>query len=112
MQLYVFPPSPNSLRCQVVANQLGIELELIPLDLAGGAQTSDEFIALNPNHKIPTLVDGDFVLWESTAIMIYLCHKNPGSGLIPEDIRERSQAVQWMSWNTAHWGPACGIFIF
>ena len=112
MQLYVFPPSPNSLRCQVIANQLGIELELIPLDLAGGAQMSDEFIALNPNHKIPTLVDGDFVLWESTAIMIYLCHKNPGSSLIPEDIRERSQAVQWMSWNTAHWGPTCGIFIF
>ena len=112
MQLYVFPPSPNSLRCQVVANQLGIELELISLDLAGGAQMSDEFIALNPNHKIPTLVDGDFVLWESTAIMIYLCHKIPGSSLIPEDIRERSQAVQWMSWNTAHWGPTCGIFTF
>ena len=112
MQLYVFPPSPNSLRCQVVANQLGIELELITVDLQTGAQMSDEFVALNPNHKIPTLVDGDFALWESTAIMIYLCHKNPGSGLIPEDVRERAQAVQWMSWNTAHWGPTCGIFTF
>ena len=112
MQLYVFPPSPNSLPCQVVANQVGIELELISVDLGSGAQMGDEFVKLNPNHKIPTLVDGDFVLWESTAIMIYLCHKRPGSSLIPEDLQERVQAVQWMSWNTAHWGPTCGIFTF
>ena len=112
MQLYVFPPSPNSLPCQVVANQVGIELEIISVDLHTGVQMSDEFVKLNPNHKIPTLVDGDFVLWESTAIMIYLCHKSPGSSLIPEDLQERVQAVQWMSWNTAHWGPTCGIFTF
>ena len=112
MQLYVFPPSPNSLRCQVVANQLGIELELITVDLQTGAQMNAEFVALNPNHKIPTLVDGDFVLWESNAIMIYLSHKKPGNNLIPEDLQERALAVQWMSWNTAHWGPTCGIFTF
>ena len=112
MQLYVFSPSPNSLCCQAVANQLGIELELISVDLASGAQMSDEFVALNPNHKIPTLVDGDFVLWESSAIMIYLCHKKPGSSIIPEDLQERVKTVQWISWNTAHWGPTCGIFTF
>ena len=112
MQLYVFPPSPNSLRCQAVANQLGIELELITVDLQSGAQMNAEFVALNPNHKIPTLVDGDFVLWESSAIMIYLCRKKPVNSLIPEDLQEQARAVQWMSWNAAHWGPTCGIFTF
>ena len=112
MQLYVFPPSPNSLRCQAVANQLGIELELVPVDLPGGAHMKDEFIALNPNHKIPTLVDDDFVLWESSAIMVYLAHQRPGTDLIPEDVKERARTVQWTFWNTAHWGPTCGIFTF
>ena len=54
MQLYIFPPSPNSLCCQAVANQAGIELELIPVDLPGGGHMAPEFIKLNPNHKIPT----------------------------------------------------------
>ena len=112
MQLYVFPPSPNSLRCQAVANQAGIELELVPVDLPGGAQMNDEFVALNPNHKIPTLVDNDFVLWESTAIMLYLAQKGPGASLISEDLKERVTVAQWVSWTTAHWGPACRIFAF
>lgn len=112
MQLYVFPPSPNSLRCQAAANQLGIELELITVDLGSRGQMDDEFVALNPNHKIPTLVDGDFVLWESSAIMLYLAQAQPGNDLIPEDLREQARMVQWLFWNTAHWGPTCGIFTF
>ena len=112
MKLYVFPPSPNSLRCQAVANQLGLELELITVDLASGAQMNAEFVALNPNHKIPTLVDGDFVLWESSAIMLYLAQTHPDNDLIPEDLRERALVRQWLFWNEAHWGPTCGIFTF
>lgn len=112
MQLYVFPPSPNSLRCQAVANELGIELELIPVNVLGGAQMSDDFIALNPNHKIPTLVDGDFVLWESGAIMLYLAQVQPDSNLIPGNLQDRTRMSQWLYWNAAHWGVACGIYIF
>ena len=112
MQLYVFPPSPNSLRCQAVANQLGIELELISVDLAGGAQMNADFVALNPNHKIPTLVDGDFVLWESGAIMLYLARMKPGNDLAPEDLQARASMAQWLFWNASHWGPTCGIFTF
>ena len=112
MQLYVFPPSPNSLRCQAVANQLGIELELITVDLGGHAQMDAEFVALNPNHKIPTLVDGDFVLWESSAIMMYLAQVKPDNDLIPGDLQDRARMAQWLFWNTAHWGPTCGIFTF
>ena len=112
MQLYYFPPSPNSLRCQAVANQLGIKLELIQVDLHSGAQMSDDFIALNPNHKIPTLVDGDFVLWESGAIMSYLAEAQPDNNLIPDNLQDRARMAQWSYWNYAHWGAVCGIFIF
>ena len=115
MQLYVFPPSPNSLRCQAVANQLGIELELIPVDFGNPAQTEAEFKALyvaNPNHKIPTLVDGDYTLWESSAIMLYLSWKQPDNNLVPDNLQDRASMSQWLYWSASHWGPACTIFIF
>lgn len=112
MQLYIYPPSANSLRCQAVANQVGIELELISVDLQGDAQLSDEFVALNPNHKIPTLVDDDFVLWESNAIMLYLGGQNPASNLIPEDLKERAELAKWLFWDIAHMGPTCSIFTY
>lgn len=112
MQLYVFPPSPNSLRCQAVANQLGLELDLVTIDLGSGEQMNEDFVALNPNHKIPTLVDGDLVLWESSAIMLYLAGKKPGNDLVPEEPQARARMMQWLFWNECHWGPTCGIFTF
>jgi glutathione S-transferase len=111
MKLYTFPPSPNSLRVFAVAHDLGQALELVPVDLTRGEHLEPEYIKLNPNHKIPTLVDDDFVLWESTAIMLYLAYKS-GGRLIPAEPRPRAQMHQWMSWNTAHLAPACGIFLF
>ena len=112
MQLYIFPPSPNSLRCQAVANQVGIELELINVDLQTGANLQPDFVALNPNHKIPTLVDGDFVLWESGAIMLYLARSKPQSGLIPQDAQAHADMMKWLFWNECHWGPSLAIFTF
>ena len=112
MQLYVFPPSPNSLRCQAVANQVGIDLELVTLDLMSGAHVNPDFIALNPNHKIPTLVDGDYVLWESSAIMLYLARSGADNDLVPEDLQARARMMQWLFWNECHFAPACGTFTF
>lgn len=111
MKLYTFAASPNSLRVFAVAHELGQDLELVPVDLTKGEHLKPEFLKLNPNHKIPTLVDGDFVLWESTAIMLYLAYKGGGK-LIPADPKPRAQMHQWISWNTAHMGPACATFLF
>lgn len=111
MKLYTFPASPNSLRVFAVAHELGLDLEMVPVDLTKGEHMKPEFLKLNPNHKIPTLVDGDFVLWESGAIMLYLAYK-AGGRLIPADPKPRAQMHQWLAWNTAHMGPACQIFLF
>jgi len=112
MQLYIFPPSPNSLCCQATANQAGIELELIPMNLPGGDHMNPEYLKVNPNHKVPTLVDGEFTLWESGAIMLYLAQQAPDSKQIPDDPRQRAEMMQWMFWRSAHFGPACSIYIF
>ena len=112
MKLYHFPPSPNSRRVLAVANHLGIKLDLESVDLPKGEHLKPDFVKLNPNHKIPTLEDGDFVLWESTAIMLYLLSKKPGSSLYSNDLKIQADINRWLFWNIAHWSPACGIFIF
>ncbi len=71
-----------------------------------------EFLHLNPNHMIPTLVDGDFVLWESNAIMQYLCSKAQNNTLFPSNPRIQADIVRWQFWQAGHFGSACGTFIF
>jgi glutathione S-transferase len=112
MKLYTFPASPNSLRVTAVAYQAGIPLEIVPVDLPKGEHMSPDFIRLNPNHKIPTLVDGDFVLWESGAIMHYLAELKPRSKLVPKDRHQRMHLHQWMYWNGTNFQPAAQILIF
>lgn len=111
MKLYHFPASPNSRRVLATIYQLGLQVELETVDLARGEQLKRDYLRLNPNHMIPTLVDDDFVLWESTAIMQYLCSKRPNT-LWPSEPRAQADVSRWLCWNLAHWNAACNIFIF
>jgi glutathione S-transferase len=83
-----------------VANELGIELETHTVDLRGGEQRAPEYLALNPNGKVPTLVDGDTVLWESNAIMCYLAGKGD-TELWPKSAK-RYDILRWMFWESNH----------
>lgn len=112
MKLYHFPISPNSRRVVAVIHHLGLECELIALDLTKGEHLTPEFISLNPNHMIPTLVDGDTVLWESNAIMQYLCGKVGDDSLWPKDPKKQAEVSRWLFWQAAHFGSACSVFIF
>ena len=88
MKLYAFPPSPNTWKVRAVAAHLGIPLELEIVDLIKGGSHSPDYLAINPTGRTPTLVDGDFKLWESTAIMQYVASQKPNS-LWPNDARTR-----------------------
>ena len=111
MKLYHFPPSPNSRRVLATIHELGLDVELVTLNLARGEQLQRDYLRLNPNHMIPTLVDDDFVLWESVPIMQYLCSKTDNS-LWPQEPRAQADVSRWLCWNLAHWNTACGIFIY
>src|SRR3546814_3174410 len=79
--------------------------------MAGGLKAAD-YARLNPKMKAPTLVDGVRVLWESSAIMAYLCIK-VGSDLWPaRQPAEQVEVLRWLSWNDGHWAPAVGPFYF
>jgi glutathione S-transferase len=112
IELYVFPPSPRAFKVMAIANHLGIDTTLHIVDLVKGDQKTPQYAALNPNMRIPTLKDGDYVLWESNAIGQYLANKKPGSGLFPEDERTRLDVTRWQFWDLAHWDPECAVFIF
>ncbi|MEJ0013712.1 MAG: glutathione S-transferase family protein [Bauldia sp.] len=105
MKLYNANSSPNALRVRLVIYELGIEIEKIDIDLRGGNRTP-EYLKLNPNAKVPVLVDGDLVLWESRAINAYLAGKFPEKGLYPAELRHRAIIDQWSYWQAIHLGPA------
>ena len=112
MKLYGFPPSPNTWKVRAVAAHLGLPLELQFIDLTKGQQRTPDYLALNPTGRTPTLVDGDFVLGESTAIMQYLADQTPNT-LWPNDVRARADIVRWQCWQLAHWnGEACQPLVF
>lgn len=107
MELYTFPPSPNHVRVMALINELGLPVDLVLLDLTKGETNTDEFKGINPNGKIPTLVDGETVVWESHAIMLYLAEKHD-SKLLPKELAPKTEMNQWMCWNLAHFAPALG----
>jgi glutathione S-transferase len=112
MKLYHNPLSPNVRRVRLTAAVLGIALEEKKLDFAKGEHKNPEYLALNPNGAVPTLVDGDFVLTESRAIMQYLASKKPESGLLPRDEAARADVTRWQFWDAAHFSPQMGTLAF
>ena len=110
MKLYGFPPSPNTWKVRAVAAHLRVPLELEFIDLT--KPRTPDYLAINPTGRTPTLVDGDFTLSESNAIMQYLASRTFNS-LWPDDVRTRVDIVRWQSWQLAHWSAdACLPLIF
>lgn len=112
MKLYVNVLSPNVRRARLTAAVLGLALDEIAIDFAKNEQKSPAYLALNPNGVVPTLVDGDFVLTESRAIMQYLATKKPEAGLLPRDERGRADVTRWQFWDSSHFSPQVGTLAF
>ena len=99
-------------RVLALAKHLHSAAELIEVDMMGGGLRTPEFVALNPNMKAPVLVDGDLVLWESSAIMAHLCIK-AGSDMWPaNNPSEQVQVLRWLTWCDSHWAPPVAHFYF
>jgi glutathione S-transferase len=112
MKLYGFPASPNTWKVRAVVAHLDLPVEDVLVDLGKGEQRGPDYLGLNPTARTPTLVDGDFVLWESTAIMQYLASQKPNA-LWPNDLRSQADITRWQSWYLQHWSAsACTPLIF
>jgi glutathione S-transferase len=105
MKLYHFP-SPNPQKVTFALKELGLDCEIVPVDLAKGEQRQPEFLAINPLGRVPVLVDGDLTLTESHAILAYLGDKT--GRLWPSSTAERADALQRLFTLSQHIMPAAG----
>ena len=99
MKLYEFAPT-RSIRVRWTLQELGVDFETITVDLLAGEHRSPAFLKINPAGKLPVLVDGDMVLTESVAIVLYLAEKYRDKGLIPLDPQQRAQMIRWLLFTT------------
>jgi GSH-dependent disulfide-bond oxidoreductase len=101
--------TPNGWKVSITLEELELPYTLHKIDLASGAQKEPWFTAINPNGRIPAVVDrdeGDFAIFESGAIMLYLAEKT--GRLLPADPKGRSRAVQWLMFQMGGVGPMMG----
>jgi glutathione S-transferase len=95
MKLYEFGPT-RSIRARWTLQELGVDFEPIRVNLVAGENRRPEFLKINPAGKLPVLVDGNVVLTESVAIVLYLAEKYADKGLLPADREERAQVNRWL----------------
>lgn len=99
MKLYEFGPT-RSIRARWTLQELGVEFESVLVNLMLGEHRSPEFRKINPAGKLPALVDGDLILTESIAIVLYLGEKYPDKAFIPADPVQRAQLYRWLLFTT------------
>jgi glutathione S-transferase len=100
----------SSRKACAVARYLKSPVEFRYLDLAKGDQQKPAYLAVNPNGKVPTLIDGEHIVWEADAVMCYLARR-AGSDLWPDDLRQ-IDVIRWFSWNAQHFYRHAGTLYF
>lgn len=111
IDLYGFT-GPNVRKVVIALAELGLEYRVIWVDITAGDQFAESYRAVNPNSKVPALVDHDgpdgrtVTLFESAAILLYLAEKT--GRLLPDDPERRWTAVSWLAWQVANHGPMAG----
>lgn len=103
--------TPNGYKISIMLEELGIPYKVVPINLQEEIQYGPEFTAINPNQKIPAIVDPDvdgppITIFESGAILIYLAEKY--GGFLPKDPRGRAEVFQWLMYQMSHLGPITG----
>lgn len=111
IHLYTWP-TPNGHKAQIMVEEIGLPYSVHAVDITRGEQFAPDYLTLNPNNKVPTIVDDDgpdgrpYAVFESGAILVYLAEKT--SQLIPTDPAERYQVIQWLMWQMGNLGPMFG----
>lgn len=111
MKVYADPITINCRKVIAGLEFIGAPYELVHVDYFKGEQKAEPFISLNPNASVPALVDGDFVLWESNAILQYAADKVGNHTAYPSELRSRADVNRWLLWESSSWFPSCYVFL-
>ena len=98
--------TPNGWKASVALEELDVDYNVVPIDLAAQDQKAPDYLAICPNGRIPALVDDGFAVFESGAILVYLAEKH--QRLMPQDVQGRSVVMQWLMFQMGGVGPMMG----
>lgn len=108
-------PTPNGHKVSILIEELGLENEVVPIDINTGAQFSDDFLTISPNNRIPAIMDHEpadrsapISVFESGAILMYLAEKEGKFLPHPQNTRARTCVIEWLMWQIAGLGPMAG----
>ena len=104
---FYYHPSPNPAKVALFLEETGLDYEVVPIDTRKGEQFDPDFLAINPNAKTPALTDGDTVLFDSSAILLYLAEKS-GKFVVPGTSAHRSAFLSWLMFLASGIGPYSG----
>lgn len=107
MMKFYFHPSPNPLKVALFLEEAALPYELVPVDTRIGEQHDPAYKAINPNAKTPSLVDGDVIVFDSNAILLYLAEKT-GKFLPPNTPKDRAKMLSWLMFAATGIGPYSG----
>lgn len=110
--LYSHPLSQHCRRVLALLEEAGIPYKTRHVSFEDAEHVSPEYRAVNPNHQVPTLIDGDLKIHESHAILRYLCAKHGLSDWYPTNIAQRAEVDQWLDWTQCRLGPATFLVVF
>ena len=111
MQIYADPITVNCRKVLAGLDLMNVPYELVHVDYFKGEQKSDTYMAINPNASLPAMKDGDFVLWESNAILMYAADKHQAAAHYPTDLQTRADIQRWLLWESSSWFPSCYVYL-
>ena len=110
--LFMHPFSQHSRRVVALLEAEGLPYKARRIALEQGEHMTADYLAINPNHQVPTLIDGDLKLHESTAILRYLCNRHALETWYPADHAVRAEVDQWMDWGQSRMAPAVTDIVY
>ncbi len=111
MKIYADPITVNCRKVLAGLKMMDVPYELVHVDYFTAQQKSDWYKKINANESVPAMVDGDFTLWESNAILMYAAEKHARFAFYPADYKTRADIHRWMQWEGSAWFPSTYVYL-
>jgi glutathione S-transferase len=111
MKIYADPITVNCRKVLAGLDFLNAPFERVHVDYFKGEHKEPAYLAINGNASVPAMRDGDFVLWESNAILQYAADKHGRESAYPKDLQKRADINRWLLWESSSWFPGCYVYL-
>lgn len=111
MEIFADPVTINCRKVLAGMKFLEVDYTLAPVSFMAGEHKAPDYLEVNPNGSLPAMRDGEFVLWESNAILQYVADKQSKTDQYPTDLKARADVNRWLLWESSAWMPTCYLYV-